>query len=155
MNTIVIDSNILVGVLDTNDSLHVRATELDASVPISVQRIYFDIVVNESLSVLARRFEEKKREDSFPGLVQRVKTKLPSSEIIWLGSLTETYYEEILQLLIATKGTLNFNDAFLALYMKKFDLQYLLSFDTDFDNIDWIQRISTVSDIEKYLQRYA
>jgi predicted nucleic acid-binding protein len=152
MNEIVIDANFLVALLDGDDSFHTKATEIEMMIPIETPRLYFDVVVSESLSVLARRSEERKRIFSFREKVRMLQIKLPYSNISWVSVLIQTYYSEILELMTHHNGKLNFNDALIVVYMKKNNLQFIASFDSDFDDVAWVQRISTPSDIEKYVK---
>ena len=39
------------------------------------------------------------------------------------------------------KGKLNFHDALIALVSKEMDIEYIVSFDKDFDEIEWLKRV--------------
>lgn len=59
---IAIDTNVLVSLVDIHDKWHSRAVALrDALKATEVDLLYFDPVVNETVSVLGRRTEEQKR----------------------------------------------------------------------------------------------
>jgi predicted nucleic acid-binding protein len=45
-------------------------------------------------------------------------------------------------------GALNFNDALLALACRERDIQAVASFDADFDQVDWLRRLSGPKDLE-------
>lgn len=58
----VLDTNVLVALVDSHDKWHARAVALrDALKAQEVEVVYFDPVLNETVSVLARRSEEQKR----------------------------------------------------------------------------------------------
>jgi len=43
---------------------------------------------------------------------------------------------------------LNFNDALIALACRERDIKAIASFDGDFDQVDWLRRLSTPEDIK-------
>ena len=47
----------------------------------------------------------------------------------------------ILNLVRAHKGKLNFHDALIALVSKEMGIKYIVSFDKDFDEIEWLKRV--------------
>ena len=63
---IVLDANVLVALVDIKDKWHHQAFELrDALVSANEAKlIYFDCVVNETVSALGRRAEEQRAGDS-------------------------------------------------------------------------------------------
>jgi len=67
MNTpIAIDSNVLVALLDGHDKWHSKAKENYVALESKgAGFVYFDCVMNEAISVLARRSEEQKRSEEF------------------------------------------------------------------------------------------
>jgi predicted nucleic acid-binding protein len=75
---IAIDSNVLVALIDSRDKWHV-----DAGVLLSVlkkrglQPVYIDCVINETISVLARRGEEQRRSEELPTLFGQLLTQVP------------------------------------------------------------------------------
>jgi predicted nucleic acid-binding protein len=44
-------------------------------------------------------------------------------------------------------GNLNFNDALIALSCHHRDIPFIASFDRDFDNVPWLQRIAKPEDL--------
>lgn len=143
MNKAVIDSNVLIAMIDTRDALHIKAGRLiDQMVRQNTAMVYFDCVLNETLSVLGRRLEEQKRSHEFPGLVERVQTLIPDTIIIWVSADIQRFYSKMIALMKQTTGKLNFHDALIALKCQELQVESLLSFDPDFDALEWITRIS-------------
>jgi len=61
MSDVVLDANVLVGLLDRNDSLHERATRLLAQMQHDgAQPVMLDLVIAEAVSVLCRRATQRK-----------------------------------------------------------------------------------------------
>jgi predicted nucleic acid-binding protein len=72
---IALDSSVLVALLDPNDVLHGRALALQAGVlQVGSAVVYFDCVVAESISAVARRLHEKGRGAEIEELLDRLVT---------------------------------------------------------------------------------
>ena len=151
MKRVLIDSNFLVALLDQADTWHSTAKDIEHSIPENVLLIVPDIVAAETLSVIARRLEEKKRSGLFPSIVATLRQNLPSSRLAWITPSVPDLYDELLDLMVSYNGTLNFNDCLLVLYMRKTRYQYLLSFDSDFDAVEDIQRLGSRADVASHL----
>lgn len=119
-----------------------RALELREALKVeAVPLVYFDLVLNETISVLARRGHEQRRADQFPVLLNVLETQVPESVIVWLSKDMNRLYHQVLQTVRFYGGTLNFHDALLALGCQEMGVQVLASFDRDFDQIPWLARI--------------
>jgi predicted nucleic acid-binding protein len=139
---VVIDSNILVAYLDKKDKWHQRSLELIISQrKKSFDLVFFDCVLNETISVLARRAEEQNRENDFKFLMGKLEKSIHYEMINWISGEAKRLYEKIINLIIETNGKLNFHDALLGLICKELGIRTLLSFDKDFDMLDWIDRV--------------
>lgn len=148
MTDIVVDSNILVAAFDGSDVWHQRASSLiDECEKKNLGIIHTDCVLNETISVLCRRFQNKQKTALLPEVLDNILSRIPPSAIVWTSGLAELWFSDILELIKAHSGTIGFNDALIAQFMKTNSVEYLLSFDTDFDSIPWIKRISKVVDI--------
>lgn len=152
MTHVLIDSNVLVALLDRRDVWHPSATELERSISEKTIRVIPDIVVIETVSVIGRRLQERKRSDLFAEFVASLRSILLSSKLIWLTPLVPSYYDNILDLMVQQSGALSFNDCLIALYLQTRRYRYLLSFDADFDRLPFITRVSSRQDVAKYLQ---
>lgn len=61
--------------------------------------------------------------------------------ITWVYPRVSELYKAILDLVGAHKGKLNFHDALIALVSKERGIKYIVSFDKDFDKIEWLKRV--------------
>ncbi len=105
-------------------------------------------MINEVISVLGRRFEERKRFQDFTEVIENLEKLVPEEEIEWLYLNLPNLYGDAVKLVKEKKGKLNFHDALIALFAKEYNLSYLVSFDEDFDEIEWITRIRNKGQIE-------
>lgn len=150
---VAIDSNVLVAILDDRDTDHAIAVALlNALEDHAVTIIYFDCVMNETISVLARRMEQQQRSYEIPHLLNRLKLHVPADAITWIACHTERLYNDIIALVHQTLGALNVHDALIALACRELDIPFLVSLDRDFDRINWLTRIIDPNDAENYLQ---
>src|SRR5690348_5090626 len=95
---VAIDTNVLVALVDSHDKWHVRAVALrDALKAAQVELLYFDPVLNETVSVLARRAEEQGRPQQFPGLLETLMQQVPAEVIVWLSSETQRLYGRVIE----------------------------------------------------------
>ena len=143
-NKVVIDTSVLVALVDRRDKWHESARTLrDAFKSQSVGLVYFDSVLNETFGVLARRASEQGRSNEFTGLLDTL-TKLVSKEAItWISFQTKRFYDQIVSLIRDTSGELNFHDALIALNCRLFKIGAIASFDRDFDQVEWLTRLDT------------
>jgi len=148
MNRVVLDTNVLVALVDSRDKWYIQARAiLDALEAYDAHVMYLDCVLNETISVLARRSEEQKRVGEFAALLQAALRQAPETSIIWASLEMYRLYSEIVALVKQTQGALNFHDALIALLCREWEVTLLLSFDKDFDSIPWLTRIETASDV--------
>lgn len=78
----------------------------------------------------------------FAGLVERVHGIIPEPMIVWTSGDVQRLYPKIVDLMQQTSGRLNFHDALIALKCRELQIASLLSFDADFDALNWIDRLS-------------
>lgn len=76
MPNAVVDTNVLVAMVDGRDNWHIRTENFIEQLEReqNMQLVYFDCVLNETLSVLGRRLEEQKRSHEFMGEKNILKT---------------------------------------------------------------------------------
>jgi predicted nucleic acid-binding protein len=154
MNNVVIDTNVLVALVDSRDKWHNKARDLLEVLELhEAQVMYLDCVLNETISVLARRSEEQKRIEEFIFLLETALYQAPESSIVWASLQTYRLYDEIVALIKQTQGALNFHDVLIALLCREWEVPFLLSFDKDFDTIPWFRRIETAQDIADALTK--
>ncbi|MFZ2070270.1 MAG: type II toxin-antitoxin system VapC family toxin [Halobacteriota archaeon] len=143
MNEMIFDANFLVALVDERDVWHSKAVTLLNALRIKeTKAVYLDCVLNEVISVVGRRFEEKGRTNEFDGVLRKIKKKIPEGSITWVYPRVPELYKAILNLVGEHKGKLNFHDALIALVSKEMRTKYIVSFDKDFNEIVWLKRIN-------------
>jgi predicted nucleic acid-binding protein len=147
---VVIDTSVLVGLLDNRDHWHKVAKEVcEALIEVGMEVVYFDCVLTEAISVLARRTAEQKRPEQFDNLLNQLVSLIPNHDILWVSAETQRLYQPVVELIRHTRGELNFNDALIALICREQSISLLASFDRDFDQLNWLTRISNVTQLTK------
>jgi predicted nucleic acid-binding protein len=146
---IAIDSSVLVGLLVPNDVWYPRAAELWTDIERAGHKgVVFDCVVAETVSVAVRRLREKSRVADIPALLSRLCTEMPHETLTWILPDVPRLYPQVLELIGSSSGELNFNDGLIALCCRERGIPAIASFDSDFDLLPWLRRISTSSDIQ-------
>ena len=145
------DTSFLVGLLDPQDLWHVQAVALDIALQSAgFQAVYFDCVIAETVSVATRRLHEKQRVAEIGSLLDRIITSFPSETITWIGADMPTLQPDVLALVRTSQGALNFNDALIALACREREIGFIASFDRDFDQVAWLQRLAGPDDLARY-----
>lgn len=151
---VVIDTSVLVGLVDSQDTWHDTAWSMrNALAVVQVRLVYFDCVVNEAVSVLARRAKEQKYIDQFPDLLERFSSQVPQESIAWISVAVQRLYRQIMDLVRDTSGELNFHDALIALGCRDLGLKWIATFDSDFDRITWLNRLYSPEGIREALAK--
>jgi len=149
MMQIGIDTSVVVGLLDSRDTWHLSAIKLQEALTASrLSLVYFDCVLAETISTMARRLREKHREAELIGLLDRLSAGFLLESITWILPDVPRLYAQVLALIRASAGELSFNDGLLALACRERGIQALASFDRDFDSIPWLIRVATPEDVE-------
>lgn len=139
---VALDSNIVIGLLNADDTTHHKAKLIYNSLTTSnVQQVIFDIVVTEAISVIGRRLEEKKRVLEFEQFVNQLFVFAPKNDLEWLTPRIPMLYDDCFALMRQTSGRLNFNDALIALGCRELGISHIISFDADFDEVRWLTRL--------------
>jgi predicted nucleic acid-binding protein len=142
----------LVGLVDSRDVWHPAAANLrDALKGVQSQTVYFDCVISEVVNVLARRAKERKRSSEFVELLNELMSQAPEASIIWISTETRRFYSEIISLVRDSMEALNFNDSLVALGCREFGIECIATFDSDFDSIAWLKRLSSPDDTTSLL----
>lgn len=141
MNKIVVDTSVIVALINKQDIHHTKAVELISSLEHSQKDIILmDCVLVEIYSVLARRSKEKGLH--LPNLVAKMKKVEKNYLVIRALPMIKQLHEKVLDLIITTDGELNYHDALIALVMKKEEIKMLATFDSDFELVEWITVIN-------------
>jgi len=137
MSEAVLDANVLVAWFDESDSLHARATALVEELEHQgVELVMLDVIVGEAVSVLCRRCRDKKNMPTLPVMLSKLRQWLDPSNIMWVGVEVERVYNEILDVVDASRGRLNFNDALLVVLQREGRIGSLATFDGAFAGVD-------------------
>lgn len=137
MAVAVIDSNVLIDYKDTSaDDRHRRAEQIiyaidEGDLPTARVTNY---VFMESLNWI----HERQRHDIAVDLNDRL-TASAGFETVNCAQKDFTTAAELFE----AYENLSFGDATIAAYMRRADIEYLYSFDDDFDGIEWITRLET------------
>jgi len=150
---VAVDSSVLVASLNVRDSLHEQALILEEALAVPVvQLTFFDCVVAESISVLTRRLHEKGRHGDLGDLLDDLAERVPVDEITWVLPDVREFYNDVIGLIRASSGALNFNDALIALNCQRRGIYALASFDADFDRVQWLKRLTAPGEVTSMLQ---
>ncbi len=149
MTQIGIDTSVLIGLLDPKDVWHEPATALkQALVAHGADVAVFDCVLAEAISTMARRIHEQRRTADLDRLVARILADYPTDDILWVLPDVPVLYGGIIELVRSSGGELNFNDALIALSCRYREIPFIASFDRDFDQLAWLQRVAQPDDLD-------
>ena len=141
---VMVDTSVLVALASSRDTQHLKAINLLQMIEAvnKYDLIYSDCVLIETLTVIARRAEEQKRTGDFEMLANQVLVQASTPDsLVWLLPNVREKFNECVHLMRQTSGRLNFNDALIAIACKAYEIEHILSFDSDFDQITWLTRI--------------
>lgn len=145
---VVIDSSVLVGLINPVDHRHHEAVKLVMALQENkLSLVYLDCVIAESITTISRRLAEKLRQSELPSILAALNNTIPEKQINWVYPEARRFYAAILQLMQDTKGELNFHDALIALACQDHGIKMIASFDSDFDQIAWLRRLAVPNDI--------
>ena len=148
---IALDANILIGLMDSQDIWHAKATALYTAIKsMGAEEIISDCCLTEALSVIGRRLHEKGRSADWNSIFQRVLNDYPPERLTWILPDCPRLYREVTDLMFRSNAELNFNDALLAVSCRERKVILLASFDHDFDQIDWLTRIERPADLSEF-----
>lgn len=109
---VVIDFSVLVGLLVPDDIWHIQAVALWSHIEKTGHTgVYFDCVAAEAISVAVRRLHEKKHVTEMDALLDQLNQRAPRKMITWIFPEVQRMYPTVIDLMRASKGAFNFNDA--------------------------------------------
>jgi len=143
-----IDTSVLIGLLDPKDIWHQQAMALkQALIAHDADIAVFDCVLAEAVSTMARRIHEQHRDDDLDRLLGRIVSDYPADDVLWVLPDVPVLYAGIIELVRASGGALNFNDALIALSCRRREIPFIASFDRDFDSLEWLDRVAQPGDL--------
>lgn len=138
MAVAVVDTGILIGMADTDDQHHDVALEIVQAMDhgnLPTGRVTNYIVLETLNWIHTRKRHEKAIETH---------TRLNQSAGFEVLQTAQKDFHRAVELFETYEG-LSFGDATIAAYMKREGIEYLYSFDDDFDVIDGISRLETTN----------
>lgn len=134
---VVVDTNVLVSLLDSRDVHHSRAAALVSALENERREFIIpDCVLNEVYTVIARRCLEKGY--PFSGVVEEIKVGLERLPVLRAYNLVPKKHDEVIEIMVRTNGRLNYHDALISIAMRENGIKAVATFDTDFEEIDWV-----------------
>ncbi len=141
---VLVDTSFLVAQLDERDVHHQTAKALhELFRKREVAYIYLDCVVNETVTVLARRALERKV-DPRP-IIKRLRKEIPAEMLGWTGPELPRLWERTLDTLETYKGNLSFNDCLLVIISQEGGIEWIASFDQSFDKVSGVKRVGAIA----------
>ena len=143
MAEVVLDANVLVGLLYAEDAQHGRARALaDRLERDGHELVLLAVLVGEAVSVLCRRARERKA--SPPGLAEVlavVRGWFEGGHVRGTGQDALRFAADVIDTVAVTGGVLNFNDALLVVLQRQGVIDDVASFDSGFDAVAEFRRI--------------
>jgi uncharacterized protein len=130
-----LDSSFIIALADADDQYHDTARELVKDV--RGEKMISDLVLSESVTGVASRLGQKAGMDVFENLFYDSTTK-----VVFLN---KRLCERSMHLYLRYGRTLSFADTISLRIMYDRKIKSIVSFDSDFDSIDGISRISKAS----------
>lgn len=104
--------------------------------------------------MIARRAEEQRRSEQFGELLDDLSRYIPSAYITWISREGERLHHQVLTMCRSHGGRLNYNDALMALFCREQGVRWLVSFDRDFDEVAWLERLSDPKQVRALAQGF-
>jgi predicted nucleic acid-binding protein len=141
---VVVDANVIVAWLDNADALGPRARELmDRLHNDGAEIVLVDIAVAEAVSVVCRRAAQRKTAPpDLSKVLETIRGWAERGAIRWLAREHERLLPEVLEIVAATAGRLNFNDALLVVLQREGTIGEVASFDSGFDAVPSFARLA-------------
>lgn len=146
---IIIDSSLLVALFDESDVWYNATVELLTECERqNISVVVLDAVINETVSVIGRRFRDKKKSDKLTECFDKIDAFISHERIRFTSSIVRKQFRQILNLILESNNTLSFTDSLIVYFLRQNNLKYLLSFDTGFDSISNIRRIFSAGQLK-------
>jgi predicted nucleic acid-binding protein len=147
ISKVILDTTYIVGLIDERDNWHIQAKGIEERlIRANIPLIFLDCVVNEVINVIVRRFREKKRAKEISSSIEKFQSVCPEDAITWMYPEIEKFFRRIVETVKASKGILNFHDAFILHIADEFGVTHIVSFDKGFDKTN-LRRIGHKDDV--------
>ena len=144
MAEVVLDANVIVALLYAADAQHQRASVLVERLEREQHTVVLvDFLVFEALSVICRRATELKTSPpDLQAALVIIRGWFDGGEVRFLAREAERVAGDVLNVIAESHGTLNANDALLVVLEREGAIDNFASFDSGFDNVEGLRRIS-------------
>ena len=129
---IFIDASFIIALADTDDQYHEKALEILPS--LGSKRVISDLVVSESVTAVGGRLGVKAAREVFENLLYDSMTRTI------FGS--KRLHERSMSVFTKYGGRLSFADSVSVRLMYDQKIREIVSFDSDFDRVDHVSRVS-------------
>jgi predicted nucleic acid-binding protein len=148
-----LDASYLIALLDARDSRHSDATRVAAVLfEQGIQTIAPDCVINESLTVFARRCRERREPDAFARLADRLAEAIPEETITWLYPHVSRWFTDCVTMMRGVRGAISFHDALLRVAADEVGYQAIVSFDAGLDRLDGLRRLGSAHAVKAWVR---
>jgi len=138
MSKIIVDTNVIVALLDGKDIHHPNAVKLVQRLEEERKEIVLmDCILVELYSVIARR--SRKRGYDFSKIFPLISEIEDLYDVITAYDYRAKLHMKVLDLILASGGRLNYHDALISLVMRRKRIRQIATFDRDFETIDWVR----------------
>ncbi len=143
MSDVILDSSFVVAELDSRDLFHDRALSIRQRISKeNLRPILLDLVVNETLTVIAKRWERSPSRGPFSKVFEAVGTLIRPENVVFVYPRLREYWEALMALFSSADGRLSFHDGLILLVMKEQGIQKIATFDDDFKTVKGISVLS-------------
>jgi predicted nucleic acid-binding protein len=143
---VILDTSVLVATIDARDAQHGRALHLVRALESrQLDLLVLDCVAVETVGVLCRRREERRRAQRLPSLAA-----LFANEVTRAYPLLETSWAELLSRVEESDGRLNLHDALILAYAGAYGIAGVASFDEDFKHQPGVACLATPENVAAF-----
>lgn len=140
MIKLVVDTNIIVAIIDNKDVHHKKALTMATEIENNNNPVVLmDCIINEVYSVIARRSNQHGY--SFKDAAIKMNAIINTFELVKAYPMVKNLHDNIVKMMIKYDGKLNYHDCLISLVMKEKGLTGILTLDKGFQDVPWIKVI--------------
>lgn len=148
-----LDASYLIALLDARDVWHRDAAAIHAVlIEHGVGVITPDCVMNEVLTVFARRCRERGQPEAFGALAERLGLAMPDDAITWLYPHLPRWFARCVAVMREAAGAVNFHDALLRVAADEVGYRTIVSFDVGLDRLEGLRRLGSADAVGDWLR---